>query len=290
MAQPVKTDLSDLGQQLGGLAAVVTGAGGGIGEASAMLFAHQGAKCVCVDINEEAANQTAHQINQKYGEGTAIAVTADVADEAQSQNTVDRCIEAFGRLDVYFANAGMLGRHTSIEDTTLEAFERTMKVNCVGVFLAIKHASVAMKRLGGGGSIICTASIAAIRADVTPLEYTASKAAVVAIVRSSADRLILDDEQQRTNIRVNAIMPGGVVTNIALGVASDIDSQEMKVGGYDFARFPPAMPQQIAEVALFLARPDASGYVNGQVIVADGGLSNTMGMRAVKKTTKKKGQ
>ena len=86
MAQPVKTDLSDLGQQLGGLAAVVTGAGGGIGEASAMLFAHQGAKCVCVDINEEAANQTAHQINQKYGEGTAIAVTADVADEAQSQN------------------------------------------------------------------------------------------------------------------------------------------------------------------------------------------------------------
>jgi NAD(P)-dependent dehydrogenase (short-subunit alcohol dehydrogenase family) len=265
-AQPLEEGQSASGLQLEGMAAVVTGAGGGIGEASAMLFANQGANCVCVDINVEAAAKTADQINQKHGKGTAIAVKADVADEAQSQSTVDKCIEAFGRLDVYFANAGILGRYTSIEDTTLEAFERTMRVNCVGVFLAIKHASIAMKQLGGGGSIICTASIAAIRADVTPLEYTASKAAVVAIVRSAADRLILDEDQQRTNIRVNAIMPGGVITSIALGVATDIDSQEMRVGGYDFERFPPAMPSQIAEVALFLARPSSSGYVNGQVL------------------------
>lgn len=199
---------------------VVTGGAGGIGRATALLFASEGAKVVVVDLNAEGADETV-QIIRDAGVGEGLAHTADIGDEADSKAIVDAAVGTWGRLDVYFANAGILGKYLSIEETTVEAFNRTLRINALGTFLAIKNASIAMKLNpnAAGGSIVCTASIAAIRADVTPLEYSASKAAVVAMVRSAADRLILD------KVRVNAVMPGGVLTNIAMGVATDIDSQ-----------------------------------------------------------------
>jgi len=127
-----------------------------------------------------------------------------------------------------------------------------------------------------GGAIVCTASIAALRADVTPLEYAASKGAVISMVRSSADRLL------GTGIRVNCVVPGGVVTSITTQVAMEMDARGQSLKGYDMEAFPPADPTAVAKVVRFLACED-SEFVNGQAIVADGGMSNSMGFRLVKK-------
>merc|ERR1711907_723489 len=150
---------------------------------------------------------------------------------------------------------------------------RALKVNTLGAFFAIKHASAAME---DGGSIIVTASIAAIRADVTPLEYAASKGAVISMVRASADRLLGD------GVRVNCVVPGGVVTNITSQVAMEMDERGQSLKGYDMEAFPPADPFEIGKVVRFLASEDSS-FINGQAIVADGGMSNSMGFRLTKK-------
>ena len=258
---------------------VVTGAGSGIGLATSMLFAENGCKAIlCVDIDEEAAKEVASEIRETYERCDAIGVRADVSNDSDSKRVVDICKERYGRLDVYFANAGILGKQKDLEEATLADFRRHLDVNLIGPFLAIKYASEFMSRQDDGGSIICTASIAAIRADVTPLGYSCSKAGVVALVRSAQDMLITK------NIRVNAVMPGGVMTAMSGEVAQRVAKDGMRVVGYDMDRFPPADPSEIAQVALFLASPESS-FVRGQTIVADGGMSNSMGftLRKIKK-------
>ena len=258
---------------------VVTGAGSGIGLATAMLFAENGAKAVvCVDIDEQAAKEVASEIRETYEGCDARGVRADVSSESDSKRVVDMCKERYGRLDVYYANAGVLGKQKDLQDATVRDFQRHLNVNLIGPFLAIKYASEIMSRQDDGGSIICTASIAAIRADVTPLGYSCSKAGVVALVRSAQDMLVTK------NIRVNAVMPGGVMTAMSGEVAQRVAKDGMRVVGYDMNRFPPADPSEIAQVALFLASPESS-FVKGQTIVADGGMSNSMGF-----TLKKMGQ
>ena len=267
--------MGDISRRLKGLACVVTGAGSGIGLATALLFAHHGAcGVVCVDIDGDAAESVAEDINDEFVNTRAVAVRADVSSESDNERIVAICLEQFGSLDVYFANAGILGPHAAdVGTSSVSSFERHLRVNLLGPFLAIKNASVVMCKQEGGGSIVCTASIAAIRADVTPLGYSCSKAGVVALVRSAQDMLL----GQSGNVRVNAVMPGGVMTAMAGAVAQRVAASGLRVSGYDMKRFPPAQAEEIAQVVLFLASGDSS-YVKGQTIVADGGLSNSMGM------------
>lgn len=236
---------------------------------------------MCVDIDEDAARDVASEIREAYEGCDAVGVRADVSSESDSKRVVDICERRYGQLDVYFANAGILGKQKDLEDATLSDFRRHLDVNLIGPFLAIKHASKLMSKQEDGGSIICTASIAAIRADVTPLGYSCSKAGVVALVRSAQDMLVTK------NIRVNAVMPGGVMTAMSGEVAQRVAKDGLRVVGYDMNRFPPADPSEIASVALFLASPDSS-FVKGQTIVADGGMSNSMGftLRKVKSRSK----
>ena len=158
---------------------------------------------------------------------------------------------------------------------------RTLQVNTLGPFLAIQAASEAMKQTGGG-CIIVTSSIASIRADLTPLQYAASKGALLSMVISANDRLLLD------NIRVNAVLPGGVMTDMVAGVAKDLDDQGLFLKGFDFKRYPHAEPEQIANVVCFLASDEAS-LIKGQAVVADGGMANSMGSQPLpqKKTSSK---
>ena len=260
--------------------AIVTGAGGGIGRAAAVLFAENGCNILCVDIGdlegtlqEIAGLQDAGSSDGDDGSspaaGKAVGMKADVGDEAQSRAVVERCVAEFGGLDIYFANAGVMGKHTELADSPLDDFERTVRVNTVGPFLAIKHAAPVMVEAGGGAFIVTT-SVAAVRADVTPLGYSASKAAALSLVTSAADKLI------GTGVRVNGIMPGGVMTPMVQEVQQGMRERKEKIQGYDFARFPPAMPEAIAEAAMFLAS-DRSQAVNGHVLVCDGGMSNSMG-------------
>jgi NAD(P)-dependent dehydrogenase (short-subunit alcohol dehydrogenase family) len=266
-----------------GLACIVTGAGGGIGSAAAKRFAKEGAVgVVCCDINFASVSLVAQEINSEFP-NRAIAVQCDVSNSAQVLHSVKLCVETFHRLDVYFANAGVLGKYVPLAEETAESFERTLQVNTLGGFLAIKHASEAMKTLGNGGSIILTSSIASIRADVTPLQYAASKGALLSLVVSANDRLLLD------KIRVNAVLPGGVLTEMALGVSKDLDSQGLQMAGYDFARFPFIEVEQVANVVLFLASAESEA-IKGQFIVADGGMANSMGSQPplVRKTSRNK--
>jgi len=195
---------------------------------------------------------------------------ADVSKVEDAKRIVDTCVSTYGRLDVYFANAGVLGKFRPIADETEDSFMRAMEINTLGPFMAIKYASEAMKKTAEGGAIIVTSSIASIRADLTPLQYAASKGAILSMVIAANDRLLLD------NVRVNAVLPGGVLTPMVMGVAKDLEEQGLELKGYDSQRFPYIEPEQIASVVLFLASDEGS-IIKGHALVADGGMANSMG-------------
>jgi NAD(P)-dependent dehydrogenase (short-subunit alcohol dehydrogenase family)/cytochrome P450 len=276
--------------RLPGKVCVVTGAGSGIGRATAELFCQHGARTLCVDLDLASAEETAALIAEARPAGAdvvAVAFAADVSDEAASAAVVAECVRRWGQLDVYFANAGILGPFVpglaGIAGAAVSSWERHMRVNALGPLLAIKHAAPIMAAAGTGGSIVCTASIAARMADLTPVEYAASKAAVIATVVQSADRLA----ESGAGVRVNAVLPGFVMTGITAAVQARLKEGNQRVSGVALDKFSPAMPDRIAHVVLFLASDDSS-FVNGQTITADGGLSNSMGQRLIPAPPKKK--
>ena len=235
--------------RLAGKVAIVTGAASGIGKASAALFEEQGARVVAADLV-----------------ACAGVLAADAGREEDVRGLVATALRDFGRLDIFFANAGVSGGLASIFEQTPEDWQEILRVNLIGPFLAIKHAAPAMKE-GGGGSIICTASVAGLRAGAGGPAYSASKAGVIRLVQVAATQLA------GSNIRVNAICPGLIETGMtkplfdnarAAGKEDQIGHlNPMKRGG---------APGEIAEAALFLASDDSS-YVNGHALVVDGGLS-----------------
>lgn len=244
--------------------ALVTGAGAGIGRESAELFAREGAKVVCVDLNEETGEETVARIH--FSGGLAKFVPADVAEEADVQRMIQVTREEFGRLDVLFNNAGIVPNGT-VEDCPLEEWEQCMAINVRGVYLGCKHALPVMKEQGGG-NIICTSSVAGLVGVKNRAAYSASKMAVIGLVKSVA----LDYVDQ--NIRINAICPGTVDT-------PSLQARLEATGDYEAARaqFISRQPmgrlgqtEEIAALALYLAS-DESAYMTGSYLVIDGGLS-----------------
>jgi NAD(P)-dependent dehydrogenase (short-subunit alcohol dehydrogenase family) len=235
--------------RLEGKVAVVTGAASGIGEATADLFRSEGATVVAADRLE----------------GVDI-VSVDAGSEADVERLVEQTVADFGGVDVVFANAGISGGLAGIFDQSSADWEEILRVNLIGPFLAIKYAAPHMKQRGGG-SIICTASVAGIRAGAGGPAYSASKAGVINLVKTAAAQLC------DSNIRVNAICPGLIETGMTRGIydmARAVGKQEM-IGQLNPLRRG-GEPNEIAQVALFLASDDSS-YVNGHALVADGGLS-----------------
>lgn len=235
--------------RLDGKVAIVTGAASGIGKATVALFEQEGATVIAADVN--AADGV---------------LAADAGKEADVVGLIERATGEHGRLDIFFANAGISGGLASIFEQTPEDWQEIVRVNLIGPFLAIKHAAPIMKEQGGG-SIICTASVAGIRAGAGGPAYSASKAGVISLVEVAAT------QTAGANIRVNAICPGLIETGMTQGIydmARAAGKEEMighlnplKRGGE---------PIEIAKAALFLAS-DASSYVNGHALVVDGGLS-----------------
>jgi NAD(P)-dependent dehydrogenase (short-subunit alcohol dehydrogenase family) len=255
-----------MSDRLKGKHAVVTGAGSGIGRAAALLFAREGASVLAVDRNEQAAEETlAHML---AAGGTGQAMCADVAHEAQVQAIVARALTQLGGLEVFFANAGIGGGDVSVLEQSVEQLQEVLRVNLIGPFLAVKHAGTHMVAQGHG-SIICTASVAGIRANAGSPAYSASKAGVISLVQTSANSF------WGTGVRINAILPGLIETGMTKPVFDYARSRgsEAKLGQLNpLQRF--GHPEEIAAMALFLASDDAS-YVNGQAIAVDGGLSAT---------------
>jgi NAD(P)-dependent dehydrogenase (short-subunit alcohol dehydrogenase family) len=257
--------MSDMGR-LQDRVALVTGAASGIGRASAKLFASEGARVVVFD-RAAAIEETAEAIRRAGGE--VIALTGDAGAEDDVIKAVATALEKFGGLDVCYANAGVA---TMSMDPPLEQsgdqWLALLRINLVGPYLAIKHASKPMREKGKG-SIICTASVAGLRSGAGGPAYSASKAGVINLVQTTAQLL------SGTGVRVNAICPGLIETGMTKPVFDRARSKgtEDRIGQLNPLKRA-GVPEEIAGAALFLASDDAS-YVNGQAIVVDGGLSSS---------------
>jgi len=201
--------------------------------------------------------------------GQATAMQMDAGVEADVARLVATAVSSYGQLDVAFANAGIAGGMASIFEATPELWTEVLRVNLIGPWLMIKHAGKVMADAGRGGSIICTASVAGIRSGAGGPAYSASKAGVINLAMVSAQQLC------ETGVRVNAICPGLTETGMTQIVFDRARERgtEGKIGQLNPLRRG-AVPEEIAQVALFLASDEAS-YVNGQAIAVDGGLSSS---------------
>ncbi|MBP0723835.1 glucose 1-dehydrogenase [Bacillus sp. RG28] len=244
--------------------AVITGAGSGIGRASSIKLASMGAKVVLVDFNKETGEETLKLVIEQGGEG--IFIQADVSKSEDVQNYVNKAVEAYGRIDVFFNNAGIIQKFapfTSIEESE---FDRIMSVNVKGIFLGLKYVLKVMDEQGFG-SVINTASTAGIRAEHSVAVYSASKHAVIGLTKGVAL------EYAKKGIRINALCPGGVQTALTASVTEQFEKggyipeelPNMRIGRY-------AAPEELAEMVAYLASEKAS-YMNGSIVVVDGGLT-----------------
>ena len=246
--------------RLEGKIAIVTGAGSGIGRASAQLFADQGALLIVSDISD-AVEETAAQIGP-----AAIAIRGDAGSDEDVAHLVRSAAARFGGVDIFFANAGVSGGLASIFEQSAADWAEILRINLIGPAMAVRHAAPLMKERGGG-SIICTASVAGLRSGAGSPAYSASKAAVISLVKTAAQQLT------GSNVRVNAICPGLIETGMTQFIYSKARErgQEDKLGHLNPLKRGGA-PVEIANAALFLASDEAS-YVNGHALVVDGGLS-----------------
>jgi NAD(P)-dependent dehydrogenase (short-subunit alcohol dehydrogenase family) len=222
---------------------------------------------LAVDKSADGLNETAASIANAGG--VADTLVADCGLEADVCGYVARALANFGGLDVMHANAGILGGHVPLQDQTPELWSEILRVNLIGPFLAIKHASRHMADRGKG-SIICTASVAGLKANAGNNAYSASKAGVINLVQTSAYSLA------GTGVRVNAICPGLIETGMTAGIFRKARARghEDRIGELNPAKRY-GVPEDIAAMALFLAS-DESSYANGQAFVVDGGLTASL--------------
>lgn len=253
-----------------GKAIVITGAAQGIGFAIASRLAAEGGQVVIADLNEEKAAAAAEKINAAGG--SAIAVKTDVSDRDSFAAAIKACVDAYGKLDVLFNNAGY-NRPMKFMETTEENLLSVFKVNTMGTMIGIQEAAKQMIAQGGGGKIICTASISSYSADYDFISYGVSKFGVHALVQGSAKYLT-----PQHGITVTGFAPGVVATPLWDQLDEDLmnmgnaeeKGQAMREFSASILQGRPAQPEEIAGTALFLASAD-SDYMTGQILMIDGG-------------------
>ena len=254
-----------------GKVALVTGGGNGIGRATSVAFARQGAKVVVVDRDGDGAQATVGIIRQNNGD--AVAVTADVAKSADVKAYVKAAIETYGRIDCFFNNAGIEGKLAPTADYDEAVFDAVIGVNVKGVFLGLRHVLPEMIRQGGG-AVVNTASVAGLVATPGMPAYVASKHAVIGLTKTAAG------EVAHQGIRVNAVCPGPVDTRMIHSLEEQISPTDPAAVGARYQAAIPSgrytTPDEIANMVLFLCSDLASNTTGGQFVV-DGGRSATGG-------------
>ena len=259
--------------RLEGKVAIITGGAGGIGRAAGKLFAQEGAHVVLVDLDESALQDVA----QSIADENISYVAADTTQPDEVQRFVNAAVERHGGVDIFIANAGIEGEINSIIDTPVEMFDKVMSVNVRGVWLGLKYVMPVMRERGGG-SIVITSSAAGVQGTVGMSPYTASKHAVIGLMRTAAL------EGASMGIRVNTVNPSPIHTRMM----RSIEEQRVSKGGEGYTTVEEAQnavvqgnplrrygePEEVGKLMMFLAS-DESSYCNGGVYMVDGG--NTAG-------------
>lgn len=248
---------------------LITGAGSGLGRAAAARVASEGAKVALVDLNPAAVAETQQEIEKARPGAETIAITADVADEAQVEAYVAETMAAFGAIDGFFNNAGIEGRQNLTENYGADEFEKVLDVNLKGVFYGLEHVLKIM-RVQGHGAVVNTASVGGIRGIGNQSGYSASKHGVVGLTRNSGV------EYGQFGIQINAIAPGAIMTPMVEGSLKQLDPENWQEVGQQFVQPNPMKrfgePDEVAALVAFLLSGEAA-YINAAVIPIDGGQS-----------------
>lgn len=251
-----------MSSRFAGKSVLVTGAGGGIGRATARLFAAEGAQVIAADIDETVEETAA-------GHPAILPFKGDAGSDDDVGAMVAAAVRRNGSIDIVVANAGISGGLAGLFEQSADDWAAILRVNLIGCFLAVKHGAKAMLDAGKAGAIVCTASVAGLRAGAGGPAYSASKAGVINLVQSTAQQLT------GSGIRINAVCPGLVETGMT---AAMYDLARAKGRENLIGQFNPLQrggePSEIARAIAYLASDEAS-YVNGHALVVDGGLSSS---------------
>lgn len=248
---------------------IITGAGSGLGRATAVRLASEGANLVLVDIAQEGLDVTHQAVKEAAAQARVVLVVADVSQEADVARYVESAVDAFGRIDGFFNNAGIEGRQNLTENFTAAEFDRVIAINLRGVFLGLEKV-LAVMRKQGFGYVVNTASVGGIRGVGNQSGYAAAKHGVVGLTRNSGVEYAAD------GIRINAIAPGAIWTPMVENSMKQIDADDPRGAAEQFIQANPTKrygeAPEIASVVAFLLSDDAS-YINAAVIPIDGGQS-----------------
>jgi NAD(P)-dependent dehydrogenase (short-subunit alcohol dehydrogenase family) len=246
--------------QLEGRVALVTGGASGIGRATALAFAREGAKVAIADVNVAGSHETLHLIRERGGE--AIFVRTDVARAVEVQALINEVVKTYGRLDCAFNNAGTVGKPSSTAQCTEEDWDWVISVNLKGVYLCLKYEILYMLRQGHG-AVVNAASVAGLTGVKNNVAYVASKHGVVGLTKASAL------ECAQAGIRINAVCPGFIRTPI-LNLDEAPEGESRYVSMEPMGRL--GRPEEVAEAVVWLCS-DAASYVTGHTMSVDGGMA-----------------
>lgn len=248
---------------------IITGGGSGLGQATAIRLAKEGAKLSLVDLNEKGLEDTKQKVLEVAPNTEVLLITANVAKEEEVQNYVNQTVEKFGKIDGFFNNAGIEGKQNITENFGVDEFEKVINVNLNGVFYGLKYVLKVMSEQGYG-SIVNTASVGGIRGVGNQSGYAASKHGVVGLTRNSAV------EYGELGITVNAIAPGAIMTPMVEASLRQLDPDNPEEAGKAFVSVNPmkrfGKPEEVANVVAFLLSDEAT-FVNAAVVNIDGGQS-----------------